>query len=117
MKLEEMLGLQDRLNAKFGMTQEAIMKLPLDDRLQVVRNYLEALVIEVGEAIKSSKGRWWKKDKDWKGDDDLKEELVDCFHFLFSAWLVAGGSAGELHRMYCEKNNTNHIRKDWKVNE
>ena len=116
-KLEHIFELQDKLNAKFGWSQAELLALPELERLQRVRNFLEVLSIETGEAIKAAKGRWWKQDKDWQGYEHLKEELVDCLHFLFSAYLAAGGNAADIYEKYITKNQFNHERKDWAINE
>lgn len=115
--LGEIFQLQDKLNARFGWSQQELLALPEDERLQRVRNFLEVLLVETGEALKASRARWWKKEKDWQGYEHLKEEIIDCFHFLASAFLAAGGTAEEFYEKYVAKNQFNHERKDWAINE
>lgn len=116
-KLEELFSLQDKLNARFGWSQENLLQLSEEERLQRVRNYLEVLMVESGEALKAAKARWWKQEKDFQGWDHLKEEIIDCFHFLASAYLAAGGTAEDFYGIYLRKNQFNHERKDWAINE
>jgi hypothetical protein len=116
-KLEQLFELQDKLNARFGWSQRDLLQLSEQERLQRVRNYLEVLMIESGEVLKAAKSRWWKQDKDWQGWDHLKEEIIDCFHFLASAYLAAGGNAEDFYGIYLRKNQFNHERKDWAINE
>ena len=116
-KLEEIFALQNKLNSRFGWSQENLLQLSEDERLERVRKYLEVLMVESGEALLAAKARWWKQEKDWKGWDHLKEEIVDCFHFLASAYLAAGGTAEDFHGTYVRKNQFNHERTDWAINE
>ena len=115
--LEEIFDLQDQLNDRFGWSKAALMQLPEEERLGRVRQFLTVLHIETGEAALAAKARWWKQEKDWKGWDHLREELMDCTHFLISAYIATGGTAEDFHQAYVKKNQFNHTRKDWAINE
>lgn len=115
-RLEEIFQLQDKLNARFGWSQEDITSLHQIEQLQKMRNFLEALTIEAGEALKAAGGRWWKIDKDFQGLSHFQEECIDVLHFLISAFLASGGTADDLYRIYVAKNSHNHVREDWSIN-
>jgi dimeric dUTPase (all-alpha-NTP-PPase superfamily) len=116
-QLEVIFKLQDTLNGRFGWSQKELLALPEEERLQRIRNFLEVLSVEVGEAMKASKARWWKQEKDWQGFKHLQEEIIDAFHFLASAFIATGGSSEDFFRIYTEKNSFNHQRKDWAIND
>lgn len=112
-----MFELQDKLNGRFGWSQTEILALTEEEQLQRVRNFLEVLIIESGETLKAARGRWWKKDKDYLGKEHITEECVDMWHFLMSVVLANGGTAEDFYQTYLKKNQHNHVRKDWKINE
>lgn len=75
---------------------------------------LQAEVCEVREAL-TQRVKWWKlKIKD---DNGVKEEMIDCLHFLMSGFLAMGMTAEDVYNIYCEKNKENFTRKDWTVNQ
>ena len=115
--LEDLFAQQDLLNARFGRSQATVLTLSDEERLQIVRNFAEAQLIESGEVLKAAQGRWWKKEKDWLGWDHLKEEIIDEVHFLVSKFMAAGGTPREFYDIYTKKNQFNHKRPDWKINE
>jgi hypothetical protein len=73
-------------------------------------------IVEAGEALLAAKARWWKKEKDFKGVQHLKEEIVDTCFFAFSAFLSQGGTADEFYEIYTQKHKFNTERKDWQIN-
>lgn len=75
---------------------------------------LQAEVVETREAL-TQRVKWWK-DKT-KTDEGVKEEIIDCWHFLMSASLAMGMTADEIFQIYCKKNEANFTRKDWDVNQ
>lgn len=115
-KLEEIMETQDSLNSKFGLSSKVCTQMPTNEQLLVVSKYLTVLSIEVSEAQLAAKARWWKADKDFKGIDHLKEELIDCLHLLLSPMLALGMDADEVYKKYMDKNKFNQSRKDWEIN-
>ncbi|GAF69461.1 unnamed protein product [marine sediment metagenome] len=111
-----MVTLQDELNGKFSLSSREISEMELDERLIWIRKYMEAAVIEVGEVIMAAKGRWWKIDKDYKGMENVREEIIDLLHFVLAAGLASGMTAEDIFERYCDKNQRNHTRKDWAIN-
>lgn len=75
-------------------------------------DFLGALLHEVVEARDELHWKWWKKSHPPINQDALKEELVDCLHFLVSAMLSAGMDAKEVTNLYLHKNEVNHKRQD-----
>lgn len=115
-QLDKIFQLQDDLNSRFGKGQKEIMILPEAERIQIIRDYTENVIIEAGEVLKASGARWWKFDKDYSGMKHIQEEIIDCFHFLISAFLATGGTVEDFYKVYKEKNNYNHVRPDWQIN-
>jgi len=111
--LTTIVELQDCLNDKVGLSQKKALQLPFEERMSWIRRYLEALVTEAGEALVEAGMKWWKKHYD---EEALKEELIDCLHFLLSAMLLAGMNAEDIYKAYLKKNEKNFVRKDWDVN-
>lgn len=87
------------------------------NRREWTDNYMSALQAEVGETREAltTRVKWWK-DKT-KDDNGVKEEIIDCWHFLLSASLAMGMDAKEIYDRYCEKNKQNFTREDWGVNK
>lgn len=75
---------------------------------------LQSEVCETREAL-TQDVKWWKdKTKPLPG---VKEEMIDCLHFLMSGFLAVGMTAEEVYKIYCDKNKENFVRKDWDVNQ
>jgi len=123
--LTKMMEMQEFLNSnvikKLGMrhykiTDEVNDPLHLHKR-EWVDKFASALLAEVCETREAATQnvKWWKnKTKDMDG---LKEEIIDCFHFLMSMALASGMDAQEVYRRYVEKNKENLTRPDWDVNK
>ena len=115
--LEEIFNLQDSLNSKFDLSQEQFLLLSEEDRLEWVNKFMVVMIGEAFEVQKACKARWWKQEKDFKGVDHIKEELVDCLHLLVSGMLAIGMSPQEVYIKYRDKNLHNSVRTDRKINE
>lgn len=123
--LKQMLEMQEFLNTNVinKMDPEKEITLPhyagANDKLRRIwvdrfASALQAEVCETREAA-TQEVKWWKdKTKDMPG---LKEEIMDCWHFLMSMSLAAGMTADEIFERYTEKNKQNLVRKDWTVNQ
>jgi dimeric dUTPase (all-alpha-NTP-PPase superfamily) len=75
-----------------------------------VAEFLTALIHEAVEARDETNWKWWKETEDID-HDKLKEELVDCLHFLLSAFLAEGMDAEEIVDLYLKKKYTNIERQ------
>jgi dimeric dUTPase (all-alpha-NTP-PPase superfamily) len=106
----------DSMNVHYKSGYSATLTEELNRRNWVDRlaSALQAEVCETREAA-TQNVKWWKdKTKDMDG---LKEEIIDCFHFLMSMALASGMNADEVFTRYVEKNKQNFERKDWDVNK
>lgn len=114
--LELIFQMQDKLNSRFGMAVNEASKLPDSDKLTWIRNYLQAASVEISEALVEAGSRWWKtKPVEY---DKLREEIIDVSHFLFSSYMLAGGTHDMFFNEYKKKNEKNNVRTDWnKVEE
>lgn len=78
---------------------------------QYVKDMFLALYDEVGEALRTTPWKPWKKEQELDRES-LKDELVDVMHFFVNLCLAAGMSATELYRRFEGKNKENHERQD-----
>ena len=64
--------------------------MPLEQRMQMLRNYATALLVEQGELINEMPWKPWRPIEDQKEPAYTKaaEEWVDCFFFLVDQALV-----------------------------
>jgi dimeric dUTPase (all-alpha-NTP-PPase superfamily) len=115
--LRKIFEMQDTLNSRFNASQKEIMAGGEDVQKMWVDRFCRVGIGEFFEVQKAVGGRWWKVDKDVKGWPHTQEELADVFHFFVSACLAAGMSAEDLYNAYMAKNQQNHVRPDWKINE
>lgn len=89
---------------------------PNSNAAQWMRNYWEALhreVIELGEELP---WKWWSKSE--VPLSNVREEIVDCWHFLISISIASGLSAGEIveaykskYRKNIERQRTNYVAR------
>lgn len=115
-KLDNIFKLQDILNSKFKLSVTDMDNMSEEERVSWVRNYTTVAIMEAGEVLKACGERWWKKDKDWKGMQDVQEEIIDLLHFVLCSAMAAGMNSETLHERYILKNKRNHTREDWAVN-
>lgn len=80
------------------------------DTAKWLRNYLQAMRLEVDEVLAEIPFKWWSKSK--LDIPHIQEEIVDCFHFLISATITAGMGPEDLVRAYTEKHAKNITRQD-----
>ena len=129
--LTKMMEMQEHLNTNVITKQNMLHYNPLKRSVNVeltdqmnntckrewADNFMSALsgeVTETREAL-TTRVKWWK-DKT-KNDSGVKEEMIDCLHFLMSGFLAMGMTADEVFKIYCDKNKENFERKDWDVNK
>ena len=124
-KLEQLWELQNQLNKgwyekgaypvkKFppdGWKNNEINVNKKDDPAQMSLEYCRALLHEVIEVEDALLYKFWDKDQfvNW---DEVRREIVDCWHFLISISQMAGLSAEDTFKMYIKKNEINEQRKN-----
>lgn len=82
---------------------------PNSNSCQWFRKYFEALLVEGNEALDEAPWKWWSK----SGVDlaKLREEIVDCWHFLISGTIASGMDWESLSRAYSAKYAVNVQRQ------
>jgi dimeric dUTPase (all-alpha-NTP-PPase superfamily) len=94
--LQKMLNIQQKFQQSTGFDPE-------------VHQIAAALAAEAGELWGASGGKWWRKQK--KTEEEIDEELMDCFHFLLAACLNRNLSSKEIYERYIEKMEINIQRQ------
>ena len=69
-----------------------------------------AIISELSELLDEVNFKWWKNSKEINYQN-VKEELVDIFHFFTSSCLKAGMTSEELYNLYIKKNEENFKRQ------
>lgn len=69
-----------------------------------------AMISELSELIDEVNFKWWKNPKQINYDN-VKEELIDIFHFFMSMCLKIGMNADEVYEKYINKNKENFKRQ------
>ncbi len=69
-----------------------------------------AMLSELSELIDEVNFKWWKNPKQINYDN-IKEELIDVFHFFMSMCLKVGMNADEVYDRYINKNQENFKRQ------
>jgi dimeric dUTPase (all-alpha-NTP-PPase superfamily) len=113
---KEYMGLEDKLDTLFSI-QEKLQELygykfPFKDekkRQEYISDNALNLYVEIGESIKNTKYKKWKKNQEFN-EEEFKKELVDCWHFLINLTLASGMDSEDLLKRYIEKNNENKQR-------
>lgn len=106
-KLDAMFEKQIALQVKLGT-------IPLDSphmRQEYINIMSLALIDEVMEALRETQFKPWKKMQVFDREA-FRKELIDAQHFLLNLFIAAGMDADMIYKMYTEKNNINHERKE-----
>lgn len=69
-----------------------------------------AMISELSELIDEVNFKWWKNTKE-VDYNNVKEELIDIFHFFMSMCLKVGMNADEVYQKYINKNKENFKRQ------
>lgn len=69
-----------------------------------------AMISELSELLDEVNFKWWKNPKEINLNN-VKEELIDIFHFFMSMCLKVGMNADEVYERYIEKNKENFKRQ------
>lgn len=108
-KLDKIFELQKNLN-------EGIVKdrnLPTLSKDEWLQKQILAALSELGELLAETNFKWWKNEKSLN-EANIKEELIDVFHFFVSMCLVMDMDAEECFRIYYDKNRENIARQQGK---
>jgi dimeric dUTPase (all-alpha-NTP-PPase superfamily) len=105
-KLEALLDLQNT----FDNYIKDKRNLDYSDKEQWVQNLSTAIIMEACELKDACSWKWWKNkgEVDW---ENVKEEIIDIWHFLMSVSLKIGLSAEDILSLYIEKNIENYKRQ------
>lgn len=94
--------------------QERLNNFPFRNskqRQEFINTQSLALIDEIMEAIRETPWKPWKKSAVYN-EENFKEELIDCWHFLINLSLASGMSSKEVYKRYINKNRVNHERQD-----
>lgn len=105
-RLDKIFEMQKSLNDEIVETR-GLSKGPTDEWIQ---RQILAMISELAEVMDEVNFKWWKNKKPINSDN-LKEEIVDVFHFFVSMCLTAGMDAEELYQRYLAKNAENFNRQ------
>lgn len=108
-KLEKIFELQKSLNQRI-VKERGLPELTKDEWLQ---KQILATISELGELLAETNFKWWKNDKPIN-IDNIKEEIIDIFHFFVSMCLTMDMDAEECYRIYLDKNRENIARQQGK---
>lgn len=105
-KLEKIFQMQKALNDEIIETR-GLTEISANEWIQ---KQILALISELAEVMDEVNFKWWKNEKPINSDN-LKDEIVDVFHFFVSMCLTSGMDAEELFRRYMAKNEENFKRQ------
>ncbi len=105
-KLDMMFAMQDKLDSEI-ITTRGLEGITPD---QWIQKETLAMLSEMAELIAEVNFKWWKNPKEINYDN-VKDELVDIFHFFMGMCLKVGMDADELLKRYISKNEENFKRQ------
>ncbi len=105
-KLDVMFSMQDKLDKEIVETR-GLEGITPD---QWIQKETLAMLSEMAELIAEVNFKWWKNPKEIDYNN-VKDELVDVFHFFMSMCLKVGMDADELLSRYVKKNEENFKRQ------
>lgn len=112
-KLDEMFQKQKELQERLGFNFENMNEV---ERTGYMKENIWYVITELDEAFREMPyGKPWKLYTNFDRDlhqKNLKEELIDAFHFFINILIAAGLSTDEVYEIYCYKNKINHKRQD-----
>jgi len=105
-KLEALLDLQNT----FDQYIKEKRNLNYDNIEAWIQKLCTAIITEACELNDTCNWKWWKnrKDIDW---NNVKEEIIDLWHFLMSISIKVGLTADDILNKYIEKNIENYKRQ------
>lgn len=105
-KLEALFNLQNMYDQYIKEKRN----LDYSDTEKWVQKMCTAIITEACELNDACNWKWWKnnKDIDW---DNIKEEIVDLWHFLLSLTIKVGLMPKDILEQYINKNLENYKRQ------
>ena len=77
---------------------------------EYVREQTLALIDEIMEALRETAWKTWKKNQHLN-HDNMKEELIDAWHFLINLSMAAGMDSAEVYDLFVKKSQVNRDRQ------
>lgn len=108
-KLAHIFELQDKFDSEL-IKKRSLENIQWEEWIQ---KEALAIISELGELLNEINFKWWKNPKD-VNIDNVREELVDIFHFFISMCLKTGMKADDLYQGYIDKNKENFDRQNGK---
>lgn len=109
-RLEEMLNLQENLQSGTYQGGVSPRNFSLEGKIEFIKTNVIAITDEIHEALGEVGWKPWASSKHIN-EEAFKAELIDAWHFFMNLWIVAGGTADELHDMYKAKREKNIQRQ------
>jgi len=106
-KLNQVFEMQSALD-EYMRGKRGLHNIPAQEWIQ---KKTLAMISELAELIDEVNFKWWKSAKT-DNELEIKNELVDIFHFFVSMCLDAGLTADELFALYTAKNAENVKRQN-----
>lgn len=111
--LEIMFNKQNELQERLGFD---VTKMTDKEKTAYMKEHIWYMVTELDEAFREMPyGKPWKKydnfDKELHAAN-LKEELIDVWHFFMNVLIAADVTPKDFFDIYCKKNSINHDRQD-----
>lgn len=106
-KLEKIFELQSLLDEKL-ISERDLSEIKFEEWMQ---KECLAIISELSELLDEVNFKWWKNKKD-VNMDNVREELVDIFHFFVSMCIKAKMTPQTLFDGYISKNSENFARQD-----
>lgn len=116
--------MNDKLESLFHEQKElmALLKVPIAASeegflrnevvlTQAMKTYIMALQVELVEVLNELNWKPWKQTRKQIDMSKLKDELIDCTHFLLELLIIAGMDAEETHKLYWQKMQVNLTRQ------
>jgi len=107
--------MEDKLDEIFSLQKSYEEMMNLDRYPQDVEGKVSALctaiIHEVVELQRTTNWKWWKKPAPFN-QADVREELVDIWHFLIQASIELGLTPDDILKEYQRKNEINRQRQN-----
>jgi dimeric dUTPase (all-alpha-NTP-PPase superfamily) len=103
-KLDEMFEMQKTLQIRLGNQPM------LFDQRNFELMYI-GCITELCEMIENTAWKPWKKSA-VTNEENLKQEIIDLWHFVINITMCSGVNPELLFKMFCEKNEINNRRQN-----
>lgn len=116
--------MSDKLDSLFKQQQElmSLLRIPTaasDEAFvrhetlltQAIMTYITALQVELAEVLQELNWKPWKQTRKPVDMVKLKDELIDCLHFMLELLIIVGITADEAYKLYWQKMQVNLTRQ------